>query len=86
MVAQRHAFRRREVQRVDRVEQNPRREATRSEEARAPAVGSSVRTDSTQPATASTVGTAVMATRIKKIRRRKGSAIFEGQSRGSAFV
>src|SRR5206468_6616919 len=50
--------------------------ATRSVAARAPAAGRSRRTDRTHPATASTVGTAVMTTRMTKIRRRKGSAIF----------
>src|SRR5438876_10096801 len=51
--------------------------ATRSVEARAPAAGSRRRTDNTQPATASTVGTTVMTTRTTKIRRLKGSAIFQ---------
>src|SRR5438128_6849637 len=59
-------------------------EATRSVEARAPAAGSSRRTDSTQPATARTVGTTVMTTRTTKIRRLKGRAIF-GANLGSRF-
>src|SRR5438876_12129231 len=55
--------------------------ATRSVDARAPAAGSRRRTDNTQPATASTVGTTVMTTRTTKIRRLKGSAIFRANLR-----
>src|SRR2546426_12231703 len=45
---------------------------------RAPADGATVRTASAQPTTAKAVGTAVRATRITKIRWRKGRGIFDG--------
>src|SRR4029077_7216128 len=60
--------------------------ATSSRDARAPAMGPTARTERTSPNTASPVGMAVIATRITKIRRRKGSAILVKQSMESAGV
>src|SRR4029077_9561451 len=60
--------------------------ATSSRDARAPAIGPTARTERTSPNTASPVGMAVIATRITKIRRRKGSAILVKQSMESAGV
>src|SRR5205085_9286059 len=50
-------------------------DAMRSVEARAPAAGSRRHTDTSHPATARTVGTVVMTTRMRKIRRLNGRAI-----------
>src|SRR5690348_15505462 len=60
--------------------------ATSSREARAPAIGPEARTLSTSPVTAMAVGMAVIATRIAKIRRRKGSGILVKQSMELAGV
>src|SRR6267143_614769 len=76
VVAQQRPLVNREMQRVHAVEQRASSDGDALVAARAPAAGRSRRTDRTQPATASTVGTAVMTTRMTKIRRRKGSAIF----------
>ena len=53
--------------------------ATSSSEARAPAMGPAARTERTNPITAIAVGMAVIATRIAKIRRRKGRGILVKQ-------
>src|SRR5205823_13255648 len=52
--------------------------ATSSHATRAPADGPTVRTASAHPTTASAVGSAVSATRMRKIHWRNGSAIFDG--------
>src|SRR2546425_6689641 len=52
--------------------------ATSSSATRAPADGATVRTASAQPTTARAVGTAVRATKITKIRLRKGVGQFFG--------